>query len=174
MKLISWNVNGIRAVMKKGFMEFLSEQQPDILCLQEIKVHNDDLPEDIRQCGWLDGYKGLWNGAERKGYSGTATLTKTEPLSVETTIGDERFDAEGRFQFLEFETFFLINTYVPNVKNDLSRLAERQEFDVLLLQKIKQLEKTKPVILCGDMNVAHNPIDSGPPETQRRQRGLHR
>jgi len=160
MKLISWNVNGIRAVMKKGFMDFLSAHQPDILCLQEIKVHNDDLPEDIRQTGWLDGYThSYWNGADRKGYSGTATLSKTAALSYETKIGDERFDAEGRFQILEFATFYLINTYVPNVKRDLSRLAERQEFDVLLLQKIKQLEETKPVILCGDMNVAHNPID---------------
>jgi len=90
MKLMSWNVNGIRAVMKKGFADFLSERQPDVLCLQEIKVHNGDLPEDIRQCGWIDGYTSYWNGAERKGYSGTATLTKTEPLSVETEIGDER------------------------------------------------------------------------------------
>ncbi len=164
MKLISWNVNGIRAVMKKGFPEFFGAQQPDILCLQEIKVHNGDLPEEIRQTGRADGCTGFWNGADRKGYSGTATLTKIEPLSYETAIGDERFDAEGRFQFLEFDSFFLINTYVPNVKSDLSRLAERQEFDALLLQKIKQLEQTKPVILCGDMNVAHHPIDLARPK----------
>ncbi len=164
MKLISWNVNGIRAVMKKGFADFLSERQPDVLCLQEIKVHNGDLPEDIRQCGWIDGYTSYWNGAERKGYSGTATLTKTEPLSVETEIGDERFDVEGRFQFMEFDSFFLINTYVPNAKGDLSRLDERQEFDALLLKKIKKIEKTKPVILCGDMNVAHQPIDLARPK----------
>jgi exodeoxyribonuclease-3 len=164
MKLISWNVNGIRAVMKKNFMEFFNEHQPDVLCLQEIKVHNNDLPEDIRLTGWLDGYKSHWNGAERKGYSGTATLFKKEPLSCETKIDDERFDAEGRFQFMEFESFFLINTYVPNVKSDLSRLTERQEFDALLLAKIKELEKSKPVILCGDMNVAHNPIDLARPK----------
>lgn len=164
MKLNSWNVNGIRAVMKKGFMDYLSSHQPDILCLQEIKVHNNDLPENIRQCGWLEGYKGFWNGAVRKGYSGTAVLSKTEPLSYATMIGDDRFDDEGRFQFLEFNSFFLINTYVPNVKNDLSRLGERQEFDALLLQKIKQLEATKPVILCGDMNVAHQPIDLARPK----------
>jgi exodeoxyribonuclease-3 len=164
MKLISWNVNGIRAVMKKGFLDFFNEHQADILCLQETKVHNGDLPEDIRLTGWLDGYTGYWNGADRKGYSGTAILTKTKPLSVETQIGDERFDAEGRFQIMEFETFFLINTYVPNAKGDLSRLAERQEFDALLLQKIKELEKTKPVILCGDMNVAHQPIDLARPK----------
>ena len=164
MKLISWNVNGIRAAMKKGFMNFFAAHQPDVLCLQEIKVHNDDLPEDIRLTGWLDGYKSHWNGAERKGYSGTAALFKTEPLSVETKIGDERFDAEGRFQFMEFDSFFLINTYVPNVKNDLSRLDERQEFDALLFAKSKELEKNKPVILCGDMNVAHNPIDLARPK----------
>jgi len=164
MKLISWNVNGVRAVMKKGFEDFLTAHQPDILCLQEIKVHNDDLPEAIRLTGSLDGYTGYWNGAARKGYSGTATLSKTPPLSIETKIGDERFDAEGRFQFLEFESFFLINTYVPNVKRDLSRLAERQEFDALLLQKIQQLEETKPVILCGDLNVAHNSIDLARPK----------
>ncbi len=164
MKLISWNVNGIRAVMKKGFLNFFDEQQPDILCLQEIKVHNNDLPLDIRQTGALNGYIGYWNGAERKGYSGTATLTKTEPLSYETKLGDERFDAEGRFQIMEFDDFFLINTYVPNVKHDLSRLDERQEFDVLLRKKAKKLEKEKPVILCGDMNVAHNPIDLARPK----------
>lgn len=164
MKLISWNVNGIRAVMKKGFMDFFHEHEPDILCLQEIKVHNGDLPDDIRDTGALYGYTGYWNGAERKGYSGTATLTKTRPLSYETQIGDERFDNEGRFQILEFNDFFLINTYVPNVKHDLSRLGERQEFDVLLLKKIKQLEKKKPVILCGDLNVAHNPIDLARPK----------
>ena len=164
MKLISWNVNGIRAVMKKGFLDFFNDHQADILCLQEIKVHNSDLPEDIRLTGWLEGYTGYWNGADRKGYSGTAILTKIKPLLVETKIGDERFDAEGRFQFMEFDTFFLINTYVPNAKSDLSRLAGRQEFDALLLQKIKELEKTKPVILCGDMNVAHGPIDLARPK----------
>ncbi|QBG47025.1 exodeoxyribonuclease III [Verrucomicrobia bacterium S94] len=164
MKLISWNVNGIRAVMKKGFEDFLSAHQPDMLCLQETKVHNDDLPEPIRLAGSDDGYFSYWNGAERKGYSGTGIYSKFEPLSIETAIGDQRFDAEGRFQILEFESFFLINTYVPNVKNDLSRLAERQEFDALLLQKIQSLEKTKPVILCGDMNVAHNPIDLARPK----------
>ncbi len=164
MKLISWNVNGVRAVMKKGFMDFLAAHQPDILCLQETKVHNGGLPEDIRTAGAPDGYTGYWNGAERKGYSGTATLSKVEPLSIETALGDDRFDAEGRFQIMEFEPFFLINTYVPNAKSDLSRLAERQEFDALLLQKIQALEERKPVILCGDMNVAHHPIDLARPK----------
>jgi exodeoxyribonuclease III len=164
MKLMSWNVNGIRAVMKKGFESFLDEHRPDILCLQEIKVHDNDLPNDIRQVGALDGYIGCWNGADRKGYSGTAMLTKVKPLSCETAIGDNRFDSEGRFQFMEFADFFLINTYVPNVKHDLSRLGERQEFDRLLLAKIKEMEKSKPVILCGDMNVAHQPIDLARPK----------
>ncbi|MDA3926082.1 MAG: exodeoxyribonuclease III [Kiritimatiellae bacterium] len=164
MKLISWNVNGIRAVAKKGFEDFLLEHKPDVICLQEIKVHNDDLPEAIAQIGAEEGYRGYWNGADRKGYSGTATLTRIPPIACETKIGDERFDCEGRFQFLEFPDFFLINTYVPNVKHDLSRLNERQEFDQLLLEKIKELETTKPVILCGDMNVAHNPIDLARPK----------
>ncbi|MFO7936789.1 MAG: exodeoxyribonuclease III [Kiritimatiellia bacterium] len=163
MKLMSWNVNGIRAAVKKGFEDFLLEHKPDILCLQEIKVHNDDLPAEIAQLVSTAGYSGLWNGADRKGYSGTATLTRIPPIACDTRIGEERFDCEGRFQFLEFFEFFLINTYVPNVKHDLSRLDERQEFDQLLLEKIKELEKNKPVILCGDMNVAHNPIDLARP-----------
>ena len=164
MKLMSWNVNGIRAAVKKGFEDFLLEHKPDVLCLQEIKVHNDDLPAEIAQLGAAEGYSGLWNGAERKGYSGTATLSRIAPIACETKIGDKRFDCEGRFQFMEFPDFFLVNTYVPNVKHDLSRLDERQEFDGLLLEKIKELEATKPVILCGDMNVAHNPIDLARPK----------
>lgn len=164
MKLISWNVNGIRAVAKKGFEVFLLEQKPDIICLQETKVHNDDLPATIAEIGATEGYRGYWNGAVRKGYSGTATLTLIPPIAYETQIGDERFDCEGRFQFLEFSSFFLINTYVPNAKSDLTRLDERQEFDALLLQKIKALETRKPVIVCGDMNVAHCPIDLARPK----------
>lgn len=164
MKLISWNVNGIRAVAKKGFEEFLLEHHPDVICLQETKVHNDDLPPLIAKLGATEGYCGYWNGAERKGYSGTATLSRVQPITYETLIGDKRFDCEGRFQFLEFSDFFLINTYVPNAKNDLSRLNERQDFDQLLLGKIKALETLKPVILCGDMNVAHTPIDLARPK----------
>jgi exodeoxyribonuclease-3 len=157
--------------MKKGFPEFLNTHAPDILCLQEIKVHNDDLPEEIQNMALTNGYLGLWNGADRKGYSGTATLTKTEPLSYETRMGDDRFDGEGRFQCLEFQEFFLINTYVPNVKSDLSRLAERQEFDVLMRDKVRQLEETKPVMLCGDMNVAHQPIDLARPKPNEGKAG---
>ena len=171
MKCISWNVNGIRAVMKKGFPDFLSTYNPDILCLQEIKVHNDDLPEEIQKMASDHGYTGFWNGADRKGYSGTATLTKTEPLSYEIRLGDDRFDLEGRFQCLEFQEFFLINTYVPNVKSDLSRLAERQEFDALLRDKVQQLESAKPVMLCGDMNVAHQPIDLARPKPNEGKAG---
>ncbi|MDF7822550.1 exodeoxyribonuclease III [Pontiellaceae bacterium B12227] len=171
MKCISWNVNGIRAVMKKGFPDFLDAHAPDVLCLQEIKVHNDDLPEEIQNTATDRGYTGCWNGADRKGYSGTATLTKTEPLSYETRMGDDRFDAEGRFQCLEFQEFFLINTYVPNVKSDLSRLVERQEFDALLRDKVRDLEATKPVVLCGDMNVAHQPIDLARPKPNEGKAG---
>jgi exodeoxyribonuclease-3 len=150
--------------MKKGFPDFLNTHAPDILCLQEIKVHNDDLPDEIRDIATANGYQSFWNGADRKGYSGTATLTKTEPLSYETQIGDDRFDCEGRFQCLEFQDFYLINTYVPNVKSDLSRLAERQEFDVLMREKVQLLEETKPVMICGDMNVAHQPVDLARPK----------
>jgi exodeoxyribonuclease-3 len=157
--------------MKKGFPEFLNTHAPDILCLQEIKVHNDDLPDEIRDTASANGYIGLWNGADRKGYSGTATLTQTEPLSYETRMGDDRFDCEGRYQCMEFQEFFLINTYVPNVKSDLSRLAERQEFDALMRDTIRQLEESKPVMLCGDMNVAHQPIDLARPKPNEGKAG---
>lgn len=171
MKLMSWNVNGVRAVMKKGFLDFFEAHEPDILCLQEIKVHNGDIPDEIREIGAKTGYTAYWNGAERKGYSGTATLSRIKPISYETALGDERFDTEGRFQIFEFDEFFLINTYVPNVKHDLSRLDERQEFDQLLLKKAKRLEKNKPVIICGDMNVAHEPIDLARPKANEGNAG---
>lgn len=163
MRLISWNVNGIRAIVQKGFLDFFNKEEFDVICLQEIKVHNGDIPEDIKNIGALNGFKSYWNGAERKGYSGTAIITKHTPLSYSNEIGDSRFDSEGRIQIMEFKEFYLINTYVPNVKHDLSRLAERQEFDEIMRLKIKELEKTKPVILCGDMNVAHKEIDLARP-----------
>jgi len=163
-KIISWNVNGIRAIMKKNFMEFFNDTDFDVLCLQEIKVHNDDIPDDIKQFGGLQGFNNYWNGADRKGYSGTAILTKVKPISYETKLGDDRFDLEGRIQIMEFEEFYLINTYVPNVKNDLSRLEEREEFDELMRLKVKELENKKPVVLCGDMNVAHEEIDLARPK----------
>ena len=163
-QIISWNVNGIRAIMKKNFMEFFNNTEFDVLCLQEIKVHNDDIPEDIRSLGGLQGYSPYWNGAVRKGYSGTAIITKQKPISYETKLGDARFDDEGRIQIMEFEDFYLINTYVPNVKNDLSRLSEREEFDELMRLKVKELEKRKPVVLVGDMNVAHKEIDLARPK----------
>ncbi len=163
-RLVSWNVNGIRAVMKKNFMEFFNNTEFDVLCLQEIKVHNGDIPEDIKTFGAEHGYKEYWNGAVRKGYSGTAIITKQEPISYETKLGDFRFDDEGRIQIMEFDNFYLINTYVPNVKHDLSRLEERGEFDDLMRAKVKELEQKKPVVLCGDMNVAHNEIDLARPK----------
>lgn len=163
-KLISWNVNGIRAVLKKGFSDFLEHVDFDILGLQEIKIHNGDLTQEIKELGKKEGYYSYWNGAERKGYSGTAVLTNVKPLSYDVGLGDDRFDSEGRIQILEFEEFYFINTYVPNVKHDLSRLEERQEFDKLMLLKVKELEKKKPVILCGDMNVAHKEIDLARPK----------
>jgi exodeoxyribonuclease III len=163
-KLISWNVNGIRAIIQKGFMDFFNKEDFDILCLQEIKVHNGDIPDNIKNIGALKGFKNYWNGAERKGYSGTAIITKKIPLSYSSQLGDSRFDSEGRIQIMEFENFYLINTYVPNVKHDLSRLNERQEFDDLMRSKVKELENKKPVVLCGDMNVAHKEIDLARPK----------
>lgn len=153
MKLISWNVNGIRAVMKKGFLDFIQEHEPDMLCLQETKATPDQV--DL----FLPDYTLVWNSAERKGYSGVAVFTKRKPLSVEKGIGHE-VDNEGRVLTLEFEDYYVVTVYTPNAKDDLSRIPLRhEEWDPLFLKYCKQLEQNKPVIFCGDLNVAHQPID---------------
>lgn len=155
MKLISWNVNGIRAVLKKGFYDFVKTEQPDILCLQETKAH----PEQVDLV--LDEYEfHFWNSAVKKGYSGTAIFSKIKPLAVTYGLGIEEHDQEGRVITLEYEDYFLINVYTPNSKRELLRLEYRyRKWDVAFLAYMKSLEKSKPVVVCGDLNVAHKEID---------------
>lgn len=153
MKLISWNVNGLRAVIKKNFYEFVNEADPDILCLQETKMQEGQAEID------LPGYRMYWCSAEKKGYSGTLTLTKEEPLSVSRGMGVEEHDHEGRIVCLEFADFYSVNVYVPNSQNELKRLDYRMKWEDDFRSYIKELEKKKPVIICGDMNVAHKEID---------------
>jgi exodeoxyribonuclease-3 len=154
MKLISWNVNGLRAVLKKNFLEFLDAEQPDVLCLQEIKCGTDDV-EQL----WPRHYSTYWNCAQRKGYSGTAIFTKRQPAKVSNGVEILEHDNEGRVQTADYGDFFLVNVYVPNSKRDLSRLTYRQKWDRDFLAYLKGLEKKKPVIFCGDLNVAHTEID---------------
>ncbi len=167
VKLISWNVNGLRAVLKKNFLEFLDAEQPDILCLQEIKCS----PDDVEQL-WPRHYTTYWNCANKKGYSGTAIFTKTKPLNVTPHIGMDEHDAEGRVLAAEFADFFLVNVYVPNSKRDLSRLTYRQKWDRDFLVYLKKLEKKKPVIFCGDLNVAHTEIDLANPRANIHNHGF--
>ncbi len=166
MKLISWNVNGLRAVMKKNFFEFVKAEDPDILCLQETKMQEGQVSVD------LDGYHQYWCSAEKKGYSGTLTLTKQEPLSVSRGMGIEEHDHEGRIVTLEFPDFYSVNVYVPNSQNELARLDYRMKWEDDFRVFIKGLEKTKPVVICGDMNVAHKEIDIKNPKTNRRNAGF--
>lgn len=153
MKLVSWNVNGIRACVRKGFMDYFNEVDADIFCLQETKVQEGQIEMD------LDGYYQYWNYAERKGYSGTAVFTKKKPLRVHYGVGDEEDEAQGRIITLEFEKFFLVNVYTPNAKRDLSRLDDRLEWEDKMFAYLKELDAKKPVIYCGDLNVAHEEID---------------
>jgi exodeoxyribonuclease-3 len=161
MKLISWNVNGLRAVAQKNFFKDLAQINPDILCLQETKAQDDQVVEALQPA---TGYHIYSNSADKKGYSGTAILSKTEPLSVSKDIGISEHDTEGRVLCLEYEKFFLVDVYVPNSGNDLKRLAYRQEWDKAFFNYLKNLEKTKPVVVCGDFNVAHKPIDIARPK----------
>lgn len=152
-KLVSWNVNGIRAALKKGFLDFLNETKPDILCLQETKAQPQDVVLDI------PGYTVYWNSAVKKGYSGTAVLTRQKPAAVRLGMQIAEHDQEGRVMTLEYPDYFLVNVYTPNSKRDLSRLEYRQKWDADFLKFLKSLEKEKPVIVCGDLNVAHQEID---------------
>jgi len=161
MKLISWNVNGIRAVLKKGFLEFVSSENPDIISIQETKAHPDQVDEILKEFPHH-----FWNSAEKKGYSGVAVFSKIKPLNVKEGIGI--LDNEGRVLTLEFENFFLVNVYSPNSKPDLSRVDLRHDkWDKALLRHIKELEKKNPVILCGDLNVAHKEIDIARPSANK-------
>lgn len=153
MKLISWNVNGLRAVVKKGFVDIFNEIDADIFCLQETKLQEGQIDLD------LPGYYQYWNYAEKKGYSGTAVFSKREALSVSYGIGIEEHDQEGRVITAEYEDFYLVNCYTPNAQAELKRLEYRLDWEAAFLGYLKELEITKPVILCGDLNVAHQNID---------------
>lgn len=161
MKIISFNVNGIRAIMQKSFVEDMKKVDADIICLQETKATVEQVKEVAKA---VDGYHVFANEAERKGYSGTAILTKHVPLSVTYYIGKQEHDNEGRITCAEFEAYFLITVYVPNSGSELARLGYRQTWDKEFLDYLKNLEKTKPVIVCGDFNVAHKAIDLARPK----------
>ena len=169
MKLISWNVNGLRAVLKKNFLDYLDAKKPDVLCLQETKCS----PDDVEQL-WPATYTTFWNSAQKKGYSGTAIFTRMRPLKVTPHIGVAEHDQEGRVLTAEFADFFLVNVYVPNSKRELTRLAYRQQWDRDFLRYLKKLEKKKPVIFCGDLNVAHTEIDLANPQANVHNPGSHR
>ena len=156
MRIISWNVNGIRAIAQKNFIQDVAQLKPDILCLQEIKADEATVREQLKS---LSEYSIYVNPAEKKGYSGTAILTRQPALSVTTALDDDPFVPEGRVLCAEFDRFFLVNVYVPNSGQGLKRLDYREQWDTTFLKYLKELQTQKPVVLCGDMNVAHRPID---------------
>lgn len=166
MKLISWNVNGLRAVVKKGFEDIFAEIDADVFCLQETKLQEGQI--DLE----LEGYHQYWNYAVKKGYSGTAVFSKKEALSVKYGIGIEEHDQEGRVITVEYEDFYLVNCYTPNAQAELKRIEYRLKWEEDFLMFLKELEKTKPVILCGDLNVAHNNIDLKNWKTNRKNPGF--
>lgn len=166
MKCISWNVNGIRACVQKGFMDFFQEADADIFCIQETKMQEGQLELET------PGYFQYWNYAERKGYSGTAVFTKKEPLSFTCGIGIEEHDKEGRVITLEFEEFYFVTVYTPNSQSELARLPYRMEWEDAFLAYLKKLEEKKPVIFCGDLNVAAEEIDLKNPKTNRKNAGF--
>lgn len=166
LKLISWNVNGLRAVVGKGFVDIFNELDADIFCLQETKLQAGQIELD------LPGYEQYWNYAERKGYSGTAVFTRIHPLSAAYGMGIAEHDMEGRVITLEYDKFYLVNVYTPNSKDGLARLPYRMEWEDDFRAYLKGLEKTKPVVLCGDLNVAHEEIDLKNPKTNRKNAGF--
>ena len=166
MKLVSWNVNGIRACVQKGFMDFFNKEDADIFCIQESKLQAGQLELD------MPGYYQYWNYAERKGYSGTAIFTKKEPLNVKYGIGIDEHDHEGRVITLEYEDFYMVTVYTPNSQTELARLDYRMRWDDDFRRYLKELDKVKPVIVCGDMNVAHEEIDLKNPKNNRNNAGF--
>ncbi len=166
MKLISWNVNGIRACMGKGFLDFFQAEDADIFCLQETKLQEGQISLD------LPGYYQYWNYAEKKGYSGTAVFTKREPINVTYGLGIEEHDHEGRVITLEFPEFYFITVYTPNSQDGLARLEYRMKWEDDFLAYVKNLENTKPVVFCGDLNVAHKEIDLKNPKNNRKNAGF--
>ena len=166
MKLVSWNVNGLRAIYKKGFEESFKELDADIFCIQETKMQDGQIELD------LQGYYQYYNYAERKGYSGTAIFTKKEPLNVEYGIGIEEHDKEGRVITLEFDKFYMVNCYTPNSGRELARLEYRMTWEEAFKKYLIELDKQKPVIICGDLNVAHTEIDLKNPKSNRKNAGF--
>ena len=166
MKFISWNVNGLRACMQKGFLDFFNEVDADFFCVQETKLQEGQIALD------LPGYHQFWNYAEKKGYSGTAIFTKHEPLSVSYGIGIPEHDHEGRVITLEYDAFYLVTCYTPNSQNELARLPYRMQWEEDFLAFLKRLDEVKPVIVCGDLNVAHEEIDLKNPKTNRKNAGF--
>jgi len=166
MKLVSWNVNGLRACVKKGFLDYFKEVDADIFCVQETKLQEGQIQLD------LEGYHQYWNYAEKKGYSGTAVFTKDKPLEVRYGLGIEEHDKEGRVITLEYDDFFLVNVYTPNSQRELARLDYRMRWEDDFRVYLKDLDSNKPVILCGDLNVAHKEIDLKNPSSNRRNAGF--
>lgn len=166
MKLISWNVNGLRACLDKGFMDFFKEAEADVFCLQEIKLSQGQLDLET------PGYHQYWNYAEKKGYSGTAIFCRQEPVSVAYGIGIPEHDHEGRVITAEFQEYYVVTVYTPNSQRELTRLSYRMEWEAAFLAYLKKLEENKPVIFCGDLNVAHKEIDLKNPKSNRRNAGF--
>lgn len=166
MKFISWNVNGLRAWVQKGFLDFFTSIDADFFCIQESKLQAGQIDLD------LPGYHQYWNYAEKKGYSGTAIFAKNEPLSVSYGIGIEEHDREGRVITLEYDNFYLVTCYTPNSQNELKRLPYRMQWEDDFREYLKTLDAKKPVVLCGDLNVAHNEIDLKNPKTNRKNAGF--
>ena len=166
MKLVTWNVNGIRACVKKGFLDYFNEVDADMFCIQETKLQEGQI--DLE----LEGYHQYWNYAEKKGYSGTAIFTKVEPISVKYGLGIEEHDTEGRVITLEFEKFFLVNVYTPNSQAKLARIEYRMNWENDFRAHLNELDEKKPVVLCGDLNVAHKEIDLKNPSTNKKSAGF--
>ncbi len=166
MKFISWNVNGLRACVQKGFLDFFNEADADVFCLQETKLQEGQIELDLPR------YYQYWNYAKKKGYSGTAIFTKQEPLSVAYGIGVEEHDNEGRVITLEMPDFYVVTVYTPNSQNELARLPYRMDWEDAFLNYLKRLEEKKPVVFCGDLNVAHKEIDLKNPKTNRKNAGF--
>jgi exodeoxyribonuclease-3 len=168
MRLVSWNVNGLRAIMKKGFIESVKKINPDVLCLQETKMQEGQIDLDVD----LEEYEKYFNSAQKKGYSGTAIFSKVKPINVTYGMDKEEHDKEGRIITVEYDDFYLVNVYTPNSKTELERLEYRMIWEDEFRNYLKELEKTKPVIICGDLNVAHKEIDLKNPSSNRKSAGF--
>jgi len=160
MKMLSWNVNGVRAALGKGLLDWMTASKADVICLQEVKAQ----PGDVQGVVWPKGYEVVWNAAQKKGYSGTAVFTRSQPLSVQLGLGSAEHDAEGRAITIELADGYFVGVYVPNAQPELARLGFRQAWDRALLAHVRKLEKKKPVVFCGDLNVAHEEIDLARPK----------